>query len=429
MTPSKRAILVCLAGALFFYYVFFQMAMFNSLSEHLLKAFHLQAAELGNLSGAYFLADAFVLIPTGLLLDRFSVKFLMLLVMAACVITTIFFAYTHSYFVAIAAHAIAGIGNAFAFLGSMTLASRFLSRKGLALGMGLIITIGMIAGVVSQTPFTLLITSIGWRHAVMVNGLSGIAIFAFMYFALKDRPENASESAHPTSQISLIQQFVIVARNPQNWICGTYTTLMYLPIVILGELWGVMYLTQARGFSALQATAITGMIFLGMMLGSPVLGWLSDRLSRRKMPMTITAIVLLAIVLWVIYDPSLSTGALMALFFALGFFACGQVISYPTMAESNPPQLTGSALSIVAIVLNVGSAITQPLFGWVMHWHYPATQHITRYTAQDYQAAIVILPVVLVISIGLSLRVRETYCRHVESHFHAEEGETETSVA
>lgn len=411
MNPSKRAIFVCLAGALFFYYAFFQMAMFNSLSQDLLVSFHLQAAQLGNLSGAYFLADAIVLIPTGLLLDRFSAKGLMLIVMGLCTISTLFFAYTTSLGVAMAAHAIAGIGNAFAFLGSMTLASRFLSHKRLALGMGLIITIGMIAGVVAQTPFTLLIQHTGWRHAVMINGVSGILIWVFMLFALKDKPEHAI-LPQSTQSLSLIKQIAKVARNPQNWICGAYTTLMYLPIVILGELWGVMYLTQARGFTTTHATNITSMIFLGMMLGSPVLGWFSDKITRRKSPMILTALLTLGTVAWILYDPYLSMSSLMALFFALGFFACGQVISYPTMAECNPVQLTGSALSIVAIALNIGSAITQPLFGWIMHWDYPASQHVTQYAPGDYSSAIIILPVALILAIGLSLRVRETFCRN-----------------
>lgn len=409
---SSRAMIVCLAASLFFYYVFFQMAMFNSLNQHLLIAFHIQAAQLGNLSGAYFLADAIALIPVGILLDRMSTKLLMLIFMSLCVLSTFMFAYTHIFGVAVLSHAIAGIGNAVAFLGSMQLAARWLAHKHLAMGMGLIITIGMIAGVVAQTPFTLLIQHVGWRDAVMTNAISGIAILIIMAFALKDRPQQSQRYTRD-NEFSIFKQIKIVARKPQNWICGIYTTFMYFPVVILGELWGVMYLTQTRGLATTQATNITGMIFLGMIFGSPILGWCSDKMNRRRIPMTITAIATFAIIIAIIYMPTLSVSNLLVLFFALGFFACGQVLSFPTVAESNRPALTSSALSIVAISLNLGSAIVQPIFGWIMHWHYPSTQHVAHYLAKDYLAAMMLLPIVLAITILLSLKVRETFCQQV----------------
>ena len=407
---SHQPWIVCLAASLFFYYVFFQMSMFNSLNHSLLTSFHLQAAQLGDLASAYFLADAIVLIPAGLLLDRFSTRTLCLIVMAAVVVSTFAFAYTHSFQVAILAHAIAGIGNAFAFLGSLQLASRWLPKNRLAIGMGLIITIGMVAGVVSQTPLTLLIHAVGWRHAVAINGASGILIWVLMFLLMKDRPADSARAVRNFSG-SVVKQFLEASRNPQNWICGTYTAFMYLPIVILGELWGVMYLTQTRHFATTTATNITGMIFLGMIFGSPILGWLSDRINRRRLPMIITAVLLLANTLVIVYVPHLSVAALLILFFSLGFISCGQCISYPTMTESNSPHLTSTALSIVAIILNLSSAFFQPIFGRLMHWHYPAAMHITQYSNSDYMTAMISLPFVLVLAIGLSFKVRETFCK------------------
>jgi len=120
------------------------------------------------------------------------------------------------------------------------------------------------------------------------------------------------------------------------------------------------------------------------------------------------------LVLLIVYVPTLSVPMLLFLFFLLGFFACGQVISYPTMAESNPARLTSTALSIVAITLNLGSAITQPMFGWIMHWHYSSGLSVTHYRPNDYLAALIILPVVSAIALLLSLKVKETYCKPLD---------------
>ena len=61
-TPhSWKPWLVCLGAALFFYYVFFQLAMFNTISAPLMQTFGLQAPALGTLSSSYFFATKDVL--------------------------------------------------------------------------------------------------------------------------------------------------------------------------------------------------------------------------------------------------------------------------------------------------------------------------------------------------------------------------------
>jgi len=112
----------------------------------------------------------------------------------------------------------------------------------------------------------------------------------------------------------------------------------------------------------------------------------------------------------ILYLPNLNISTLMLLFFSLGFFSCGQCIAYPTMTEINPPHLTSTALSIVAIILNLGSAIFQPIFGQLMNRHH-TEQIVTSYTAHDYRTAMLSLLVVIAVAIILSLKIKETFCK------------------
>ncbi len=56
-------------------------------------------------------------------------------------------------------------------------------------------------------------------------------------------------------------------------------------------MWGVLYLVQIRGLSRPDASLLTSMLFVGTIVGLPVIGWLSDRIKRRCMPMAFGAIV------------------------------------------------------------------------------------------------------------------------------------------
>ena len=46
--------IVCFSAALFFFYEFIQMNMFNSVSSDLMQAFSINATQLGNLSSIYY---------------------------------------------------------------------------------------------------------------------------------------------------------------------------------------------------------------------------------------------------------------------------------------------------------------------------------------------------------------------------------------
>ena len=107
----------------------------------------------------------------------------------------------------------------------------------------------------------------------------------------------------------------------QNWLACAYTCMMNLPLSLLGGLWGVMYLMDVHGFSKIDATYITSMLFVGMIFGSPLVGWISDRIGSRKLPMTVGAIaslVLVSVLVWgghLTFVPGLSMASLLVLFF------------------------------------------------------------------------------------------------------------------
>lgn len=406
--------LVCMSAALFFFYEFIQMGMFNSISAELMRDFNINASQLGTLSATYFYADVAFLFFAGILLDRFSTRKIIISAMVLCVAATLVFALSTSVWMAGISHFVAGIGNAFCFLSCIKLASRWFSSERLALVIGLIVTVGMAGGVFAQTPLTLLVQALGWREAVIVDAAIGIIILGVVWYYVYDQPsyepiknENtqSSDSVWDTTKAALI--------NPQNWLCGLYTSLMNLPIFLLGELWGIMYLVQVHHVPRTQASYITMMVFVGTIVGSPIVGWFSDYIGRRRMPMIIGAIFSLLIILIIMYAPGLSFWPLLGLFFLLGFFTSTQIIGYPTIAESNPKNRTGTATGLASVLIMGGGAVFQPLFGWLMdlRWNHTVVDGTAIYSFNDYALGMAIMPIAFIIGLMAVLLIRETNCK------------------
>ncbi|WP_280522001.1 MFS transporter [Candidatus Coxiella mudrowiae] len=94
---------------------------------------------------------------------------------------------------------------------------------------------------------------------------------------------------------------------------GLYRSLMNFQIFLLGAMWGSLYLVQIRGLMRADASFVTSMLFIGTIIGAPVVGWLSDRIKRRRIPMMVGAVIALFLILLLMYLPHLSLLALLVL--------------------------------------------------------------------------------------------------------------------
>lgn len=417
---TRQAWFVCFAAALFFFYEFIQMNMFNAISSDLMRDFSIKATELGKLSAIYFYASVLFLPIAGTLLDRFSTRRIILITILLCTVGIASFALTHSMSWAYVFRFISGIGNAFCFLSSIRLASRWFPTKQMALVTGAIVTMAMTGGLVAQTPLTLLTEWLGWRHALLLDAALGLIITGIIWMVVRDYPSELHAEQHTSrselQNIGLVQSLLAAYSNRQNWFCGIYTSLMNLPIALFGAIWGNLYLTQVQHLSAIQASYVITALFVGTLIGGPVVGKISDYISLRRSPMIAGAVFSLITIFIIIHVPNLNLLAYLILFFVLGFITSTQVISYPLAAENNPKIITATSVSVVSFSALAGYAIFQPLFGWLMdlHWSGAMVDNVRIYNAHDYFLALLIIPIGFAIALLASLLLRESHCQRKE---------------
>jgi MFS family permease len=409
--------IVCLSAGLFFFYEFIHMHMFNSIGSDLMKDFALNAKQLGYLSITYLVADVIFLFPAGLLLDRYSTRTIILTGLSISVFSTFLFSISHSLFLVGLCHFLAGIGNAFCFLSCIRLASRWFHPRQMALIIGIIVTFAMLGGVVAQTPLTLLNNAVGWRQSLFWLAILGVLIIFVIMKYVRDYPQgyeqHHKEQQQQLQSIGLVKGIYLALANRQNWFCGIYTSFLNLPVMLLGALFGNLYLTQVEKVSSLDASYISTMIFVGFMFGGPIIGRISDQLGQRRKPMIVFGVLSLLVMLIITIFHGIGFWPLMLLFFAIGFFTAGQILSYPMIAESNPRMLTSAATGVASVLIMGGAGLFQPIFGWVMdlNWQGAMVNNARVYPIEAYTSAMWIMPVTLVIAIVMCFFIKETYCK------------------
>lgn len=405
--------MVCFAATLFFFYEFIQGNMFASIAANIMQDYHIQADKMAWLSSIYYLSNVLFLFVAGMVLDRFSIKNTLLIAMFFCVASTFLLAYSHSFYTALFCRFITGIGSAFCFLGPVRLASHWFPPRRMALVTGAIVTMAMAGGMLAQYPLTKLVLLVGWRQAVQDVGILGFSMLIVMFFWIKERPQVAlRQHVKPINVMAAAKKAYL---NSQYLRAAFYASLMNMAIAVFGAMMGTLYLEQRLDIGSAQASMVNGMLFFGAIIGSPLVGWLSDKIGLRIIPMKVGVITSFLTLLVILYLP-VSYSLMAFLFFLLGFFTSAQIISYALVAESSPPAMTATAVSVISILTQGGYIIYQNLFSYLLTNH--SGMHIINgtpvYSFGAYQYAAIILPLGLFIAFLMLLGIKETRCQQIE---------------
>ncbi|MDJ0651859.1 MAG: MFS transporter [Simkaniaceae bacterium] len=399
--------IVCFSASLFFAYELLQLHVMNALSPMLIKDLSLNATEFATLCSTYLWADVIFLLPAGMILDRFSVRRVILVALLFCLIGTAGLSQSTSLGFASLCHFFSGIGNAFCFLSCIMLISRWFPKERQAFLIGLMITIGMLGGIIAQRPFSILAERFSWRLALLIDAFIGVGLFAVIFTFVKDAPEKMQRVK--TESLSFFQGVKRSILNFHNICCGLYICFMNLPLMIISAVWGNLFLTQVHRIELNTASFIASMICMGTIVGSPLFGWMSDKVGRRLPLMVFGGISSIILFGAILYLPNPGVQLFAVLFFALGFLTSSQTLGYPAITENNPRELTGISMGIAAVIIMGLPALIQPLSGKLLDWNWNGTMvdGAPFYSASDFHLAFLIFPIGFAISLLTLFKIKD----------------------
>ncbi len=429
MSINKRipltAWIVCAIGALFYAYEYLLRIAPSAMEWSLRQHFGLTATGFGLLSSIYYYAYVPMQLPVGVLMDRFGPRRLLTFACLVCVIGTFMFSGTGIFGVALTGRLLIGIGSAFAYVGVLKLATIWLPENKLAMVAGITAALGTVGAMLGDNMISTAVTSHGWQQTVMWTAAFGIILIFVIWFGIHDHKRDLQSGGTIDSFKRNLIDLGIILRNRQIWINGMFGCLVYLPTTVFAELWGIPYLEHAHGLSEVDAGFANSLLFCGFMIGAPLMGFISDKIRRRKPPMIVgstTAAVIMAIILYV---PNLSAQLLNTLMFTLGLFYSAQAIVFAVGRELSPNEAAGTAIAVTNMLVMIGAMFLQPLVGRLLDWSvilrtHGATQIMTidnmkhLYTASDYQFAVSIIPIGILIAAILTFFINETHAEAKE---------------
>lgn len=389
------------------------MNMINPIGQDLMREFQLDVKQLADFSVYYFNANVIFLVPAAFILDRVSTKYVILVSLGVCILGNFLFSHAGNVELISWCRFLTGIGSAFCFLSCIRLASRWFSADRLAFVSGIIVAIGMTGGSIAQWPVDFLREHYGWRYAILIDAFLGCLIWLAIALVVQDCPEDSSDcelnEKDALSAYGYIQSLKSSFGSAQNWLCGLFTCTLNAPIFILGGLYGNFYLRLFQGYSSHVCSLVITGLFLGATIGSPLFGWISDRMKLRVIPMKMGAGLSLFSFLVLNLVGSVSPFVMFLIFLWMGIVTSAQVLSYPVVTESNPHMLTATSVSVVSISVISSGSILDKLFGFLVQSHHGASSSVEDYMLSDFQFGLWIIPVLFAIGYLITMFVSESY--------------------
>ena len=404
---------------LIFLIAFFHRAAPGVIAKELMQAFGASGAIVGLLAATYFYAYAGLMVPAGLLVDAWGVRRVVAVGGAVMGLGTLAMGMADSQTVLFAGRFLVGAGASVTFVGALKIAANWFPPSRFGTLSALTATMGVLGALLSTAPLAGLAAVAGWRGAFVLVAAVTLALALLCLALVRDRPAGASGAAGADPPVpgfgAVLRGMRAVVGNRHTWPPFVAFFFLYAAAGNL-MLWVVPYLRDVYGLSTTDAAVYATGTTLALLVSSPLTGFVSDRvLRRRKLPYTVLTFALL--VLWVVFIASLGArlAVVYVLLFAMGFAGGAFVLTWPIGSEVNPPHLAGVAVAVVNSGGFLGAALSQGPIGAVLdaHWAGAMAAGARVYPLEAYRTAFGICALFVLASALATLLMRETAGRNV----------------
>lgn len=398
---GRVATVAWLITAVYYFYQYMLRSAPAVMMPQLSEAFGITAMGVASMAGLFYYGYSPFSLVAGVALDRWGPRRVIPFGAAAVGLGALMFA-TGDKSIASAGRLLQGAGGVFALVGAAYIAMKNFPASRAATLIGATQMFGMAGGSAGQFMVGPAISGgMPWSTFWVVMGGIGIAI-SVLLLVLLPRQQPASQGGAWLSEAG--RALAIVFRNPQSILCGMIAGLLFIPTTIFDMIWGVRYLQEAHGMEYGAAVMRSATVPLGWIIGCPLLGFVSDRIGRRKPVIMAGAMLLLGCLAWILFGPTdVLPPYVLGLLAGLGSGAA--MVPYTVIKEANPPGMSGTATGVINFLNFTFSALLGPVFGWVLA-HVAGTAAVR--TLEHYQSAFVPLLFGVALAILLTLFLRET---------------------
>lgn len=339
-----------LIAALFYGYEFTHRVAPSVLTSDLKLAFDLNTQQLGMLGALYFYAYALCQIPAGMMIDKYGPIKPLIFASGLLTIGSFIFTLTNNLEAIYFSRLLIGAGSAFAFIGTLKIATLWLSPRVFPIVVGLTNLIGTLGALLGGMPLAHLCAQNSWRATMLDISVIGLMLtFLLLFFFSKKHPNKTQTS----------QTLAHVLKSKKLWGLAVVAALLVAPIAALPEMWGVEYITSVYQVSIPQAAKFSHTIFIGTALGGPFIGFVASKTEKPFQWMLFATTMALILLSTFLYLPKLAAINLTLILFAFGFCTANMLLCFAMVNQ-------GIAIGFINTIIMLVAGLSQHLIGGLL---------------------------------------------------------------
>jgi predicted MFS family arabinose efflux permease len=333
----------------------------------------LSAADLGLLTGLYFIIFAAFQTPLGILLDRYGPRRTQAILLIFAAIGSGIFAVSDEFGLLALGRGLIGLGVSGCLMAALKANATWFASDRLPLINGITVAFGSFGALTATVPVELVFEALGWRSIFSILAVFTSCLIIGTWLAV---PEGKKTFSGPGPTLDeQFRELAFVYKNGFFWRVSVVTFVHNAAFLSYQSLWMGPWLRDMAGFDA-SNVAFTMLLFNGgMFLGVLGIGALAERLQLVGIkPIVVVAAGILgsiSVQLFFVFDVSSNHKLLCFLF---GFFGSSTLLVYSVLTQNFPKSLTGRVNTAQNMLTFIGAFVAQWGIGLIIN-QWPASSN------------------------------------------------------
>jgi len=359
--------------ALIYFFVYFHRVSPAVMAGDFTKEFGISAGALGVLGAAYFYPYAIAQLPSGILADtwgtRKTVTTFVLIASVGAFLTGV----ATNFNMVIVGRVLIGLGVGFVYVPIMRILANWFRVHEFASLTGVLLAIGNIGALSAAAPLAYLSVMMSWKSVFYILGGITIILCGLAYLIVRDKPTDKgwpsvreieeSEGKifkEPPARIRVGKALKTIFGSARFWPLAVWCFILYGSMMTYQGLWGGPYFKDVVGWTKITYGSLLSLVAVGMIVGCPLWGYISDKIKSRKKVIMIGSICFTGVWfgLWLSIG-STNYAVYAILNFLFGFFGGNFIVSYAQVSELYPREVAGTTTGALNIFFFLGGAVMQ----------------------------------------------------------------------
>lgn len=394
---SRYGLLILATVSITYFTENFLRAGPSALSPIIIEEFGLTYGIAGLLFSSYFFLYAVMQIPSGILSDTLGPRRTIIGFTVFTVIGTVLFYLARSLGLLIAAQLLMGLGSSVFYINAVRMISGWFPPESRASAIGVLSASSGVGNFTAYMGFPIAMSYLGgWRTLYLYCAVLMALNFVANFLIVKNSPDG-SNHVQGRDGSSVLNSLRKVLRDRRLY--PFLAAYMLLSTSWMFMSWLPQWLTDTRGLSYMEVGLVSSAGTLTGIPGCILIGVISDRLRRRKLPLiasyVASTIMLIALIMMPVGTSPIVYAVLAGI---LGFAFSAWVLLFSMVPETLPSEVAGLGMGIVNGLGTLGFSLMNPVYGYLVD------------VTGDYLTSnlIVVASGILVVAVSV-LFLKETY--------------------